>query len=274
MCLVAEVVSAATVRVTAERVNLRSSASTDSQVVVMVTKGTLLEMVGREGDWYRVLVPGSPGTAAYIHSAICEFSSAPTAAPAAVPQSAPAGAPAAAPYTPTSQAPAPAPAPRPVSAPSSDDSEEKPISFGVHGSLSTDYTVHDIGAGIRFGGGASLRLNNLAGVQGLGAMATFDYFLGKTVDGLYGYSVEYPSSLQIGAYATYSFTGEAFRPYVGAGFSYLRVDTPGAVDLGVLGAPGSLGLVGGARFGSHFFAEARYHFGYYAHLAASAGFLF
>lgn len=71
----AQAAMAAGVRVTAERVNLRSNASTDSQILMTVSKGTVLQMVGREGDWLRVIVPGGGGAAGYIHSAICELTS-------------------------------------------------------------------------------------------------------------------------------------------------------------------------------------------------------
>jgi len=266
LVFVAQAALAATVRVTAERVNLRSHASTDSQIVTAVTKGTLMEMVGREGDWYRVLIPGT-GNNAYIHSAICEFVSGPAMATAPQPAPVPQYAPAAAPAVPYSAPTAPVASPRPVpvgQAPAAartarpektaSGGSERPVSFGVHGS----YATEDLG----LGAGGRLAMNLSGGSVGL--MGTFDYLFGEA-----GVSFLFAEG-----YATYTFPGDSARPYVGAGASFGKIngvcayDSPGAGCSSIKPS-----LLGGVRF-SRFFAEARYRLGTGDHLTVSAGIQF
>jgi hypothetical protein len=300
MCLAmvlfaAQAAMAAAVRVTAERVNLRATASTDSQILTTVTKGTLLEMVGREGDWYRVVLPDGSGAAGYIHSAICEFTSqsAPAvasaaAAPASYPVAAPAPRPAPV-YSPSPAPVAPAPAAQRTARPektASGGSDDKPATFGVHGSYGSD------GLNLGFGGRLGF---SIASVPGLGVLGTFDYFLGESAgeSGNVG-GVTYSAGVNTSAweacgFATYTFEGESVRPYVGAGLGYFHGSVGasasasycdpyyGCASVEQSGSQGggkfSPAILGGARFG-HFFGEARYTFGSASHFTLSAGIQF
>jgi opacity protein-like surface antigen len=275
--LVTQPAWAETLLVTAERVDLRADASTNSRIIAPVDKGTVLEVLRREGEWFRVSTPGS-GYAAYIHGAACEAApgARPSAAAARVmaPPSASAAAPVAAPRpAPVAQAPAPATSPAADPSPSG-GSDEKRAHFGVHGSYATDDI--DFGVGGRFA-------LNIPSVRGLGALATFDYFFGNGASGNVG-GVEVntgASAIQVGAFATYTFASENAKPYVGAGLSYFRISVDASASAGGMsfsvdasGSETSLGLVGGVKFADRFFAEGRYHLGDASHLTLSAGILF
>jgi opacity protein-like surface antigen len=279
---------AETVQVTAERVNLTAEASSDSRVMATVTRGTVLEVLRREGQWIRVATPGS-GYAAYIPRTAVETgvggalppgtAAPPSPAPASGPPRAPAApsvgaTPAAvAPVTPTPAEPEASP--RASQPSSSGGSGEKPVSFGVHGSFATD----DVDFGV--GGRVAFDLSDLSGVEHLGGLVTFDYFFGAGASGTAGdvaVSAD-ADAIQVDAYATYLFEGERARPYVGAGVSYFRVSAsasasvPGSPDLSVSASAShtSLAILGGVKLKQRFFAEARYHFGDASHLTFSAG---
>lgn len=48
------IAKAATVQVTTETLNLRKEASTDSNIVALISEGEECEVIGEEGDWYQV----------------------------------------------------------------------------------------------------------------------------------------------------------------------------------------------------------------------------
>jgi hypothetical protein len=52
--------TAAMIRVTAARANVRAAAAVDAPVIEQATEGTLLELVGEEGAWFQVRVPPNP----------------------------------------------------------------------------------------------------------------------------------------------------------------------------------------------------------------------
>lgn len=57
------------VRVTAEHANIRQEASTESTILLGVTKDTRLILLGKNGNWLRVELPGGK-SAGYIHSSL------------------------------------------------------------------------------------------------------------------------------------------------------------------------------------------------------------
>src|SRR5262245_59771638 len=101
--------SAQTLRVTADRTNLRDKASTDGAIVAALTAGEELEDIDQSGAWYHVRVKSS-GRQGYVSSLVVQV--VPGTAPAAAPR--PAGGAAAAPAPTPTPTPAPAPAPAPA----------------------------------------------------------------------------------------------------------------------------------------------------------------
>jgi hypothetical protein len=241
------------VRVTAERVNLRSEPSTDSRIVGKVSKGTVLEVLGREGSWLRVAAPGT-GATAYVSASLCV-----AVTPAPGPQ-----------------ATAPATS-EPTAAPGSSAgrSDEGPLKLGVHANWASDSV--DFGLGGRVAA-------DIRSVPHLGGLLTLDYFFGGGASTEAGQaSVDAGGhSIQLGLYATYSFEVGGVHAYAGGGLSHFRASynattsVPGepAVSVSVSASSTSLGLVAGAKFKKRFFGEARYHFGDASHFTLSAGILF
>ena len=64
-------VQAATATVTADTLNLRSQASTDSSIVKLLNKGEKLEIISEEGDWIKVSYNGAEG---YVSKEYVEIS--------------------------------------------------------------------------------------------------------------------------------------------------------------------------------------------------------
>ena len=79
--------SAQTLRVTADRTNVRDKASTDGSIVVAVSKGDELEVLDRSGNWYHVRVKSS-GAQGYVNALVVEVAQG--AAGAASPATSPA----------------------------------------------------------------------------------------------------------------------------------------------------------------------------------------
>lgn len=94
----AAVASAQTLRVTADRTNLRDRPATDGAIVAPLAKGDELEVVEKSGTWYRVRVK-STGAQGYVNSLVVEVTQA-AASPA--------------PASPPPPPPAPVPPPRPA----------------------------------------------------------------------------------------------------------------------------------------------------------------
>ena len=61
MIVLANKVQAATATVTADTLNLRSQASTDSSIVKLLNKGEKLEIISDDGDWIKVSYNGAEG---------------------------------------------------------------------------------------------------------------------------------------------------------------------------------------------------------------------
>jgi hypothetical protein len=248
------------VRVTAERANLRSKPSTESDVVAKVAKGTILPVLGREGSWVRVSAPGS-GATAYISARLCE--------PATV----------AAPPPPvaTTAPPATSPAPSSGSAfkSSRSASATEPIQFG--GQLDFASSSIGFGLGIRASSGIPV-------LEGLGVLGTFDFYFGaQSIADPAGVEVDATGhSLQFGLYPTYSHEFGDFRVYGGAGLSILgtsytiSVATPDLPNAEMTGSQWdtSLGLVAGVKYKQRFFGEIRNQFGGGSHVTFSAGVVF
>ena len=97
--------AAETVRITAERADILADASANSRVLATVSRGVLLEVLGRERGWIRVAAPGT-GYAGYIPAVAVEPGLGAPPSAGSAPRSAPTPAPA--PAAPASQAPAPA----------------------------------------------------------------------------------------------------------------------------------------------------------------------
>jgi len=104
---------AETVRITAERVDIHADPNASSSVLATVSRGLVLEVLGRDSGWIRVATPGT-GYAGYIPAVLTEpgGGAAPSVTVPATGRSAPA---------PRTQPPAPAPvapaAPAPTSTP-------------------------------------------------------------------------------------------------------------------------------------------------------------
>lgn len=244
------------VRVTAERVNLRSKPSTASQVVAKVSKGTILTVLGHESGWVRVAAPGS-GAPAYISARLCEPTT--VSDPAEEAASRPAMEPARSETTFTS---------------SGARSSAEPRQFGAH----VNFATKDIGLGfgVRASGGIPV-------VPHLGLLGTIDLFLGAQAIENGGVEVEADGkSIGFGLYPTYGYEFGDLHAYAGAGLSILRTsytisvatpDLPGA-ELSGSEWDTSLGLVTGVKFQERFFGEVRYQFGGGSHLTFSAGVVF
>jgi len=76
---------AQTLRVTAEKVNVRQKPTTDSAVVATLDKGSELESLEKVGAWYRVRIKGT-GSEGYVHSlVVTAVSSITSTTPSSVP---------------------------------------------------------------------------------------------------------------------------------------------------------------------------------------------
>jgi hypothetical protein len=143
---ISAVASAQTLRVIADRTNVRDRASTDGAIVVAVSKGAELEVLDKPGNWYHVRVT-STGAQGYVNALVVEV-----AAPA-VPAAAPAGR--AAPAAPFAQPPGtqpPGTQPRAPSAAKSVLGGDRNYSIRVFGGLWSGYSTTG------FGGGAGVAL--------------------------------------------------------------------------------------------------------------------
>jgi hypothetical protein len=253
--------AAESVRVTAERVNLRSGPNTVSPIVAKVTRGTILSVLSREGGWVRVAAPGS-GVAAYISARLCEPAPAATAAPAA---------------TTSKPVTSGATSSEPTFARSGGKSEAEPLQFGGN----VDFATNSVGFGIGIRASRGIPVSVL---RNLGALATFDFFFGAHSQSDVAGVDTSGHSFQFGLYPTYSYEFGSIRAYGGAGLSILGASyststpalDPAADPIKVSGSAWdtSLGVVAGAKFKGRFFGEVRYQFGAGKHLTFSAGVMF
>jgi hypothetical protein len=141
--------SAQTLRVTADRTNVRDKASTDGAIVVAVSKGDELEVLEKAGNWYRVRVKAG-GAQGYVNALVVEVVPGSAAAPAAA---APAARPATPAAAPAAQAPGQAPPRASDQAPTGPQlGGDKKFFIRPFGGLWTGYSS------LGFGGGAGVAL--------------------------------------------------------------------------------------------------------------------
>ena len=126
--------SAQTVRVTADRTNLRDKASTDGAIVVALSMGDELDVIDQSGTWYHVRVKSS-GKEGYVSTLVVQV----------VPGTAPAARPAGA------TTPAPAPRPAPTAAPAA-RAAQTPAAASSGGGEGFGVGYTDVGPVIGLGG--------------------------------------------------------------------------------------------------------------------------
>ncbi len=67
---------AESIRIKSQRANVRERPTTQSRVLVTLTAGTVLDIEGREGEWYKVLLPENAVVkrrAGYLHEGTAEL---------------------------------------------------------------------------------------------------------------------------------------------------------------------------------------------------------
>ncbi len=72
------------VRIISDQANIRQKASTDSPIVMTVTRDTLLPLLGRNGNWMRVQTPDGKASG-YIHKSLVQIENAPAGSTVSVP---------------------------------------------------------------------------------------------------------------------------------------------------------------------------------------------
>jgi opacity protein-like surface antigen len=144
----------------------------------------------------------------------------------------------------------------------------RPIMFGIHGSWADDA---DFGVGAR----VDFRLNEV--LQGLGAVASFDYFFPDEDTELGDVEIDTEADYwEINANATYTIP-TALSPYLGAGVNVahgtLRLDL-NQFDVSESDTEVGANLLAGVRFTRNVFAEAKIELGGGEQFVVTAGFLF
>jgi len=230
---VAAAASAQTLRVTADRTNLRDKASTDGAIVVALSMGEELEVINQTGTWYHVKVKSS-GKEGFVSSLVVQVVPGTASGGGARPAAAPA------------PAPAPTPAPRPAARPAAQASRPAATPTGGGDDIFrlgfTDVgPVIGLGgisgAGIGFGGRfetAFKELPNLGnGTLGIGVGV--DYFsFGESFSNVSGFNWRL---IPISVTGNYHFhlDNKKIDPFVGAGLGYQHwsVSGPSCNFLGV-----------------------------------------
>lgn len=253
MSLLAWTVCAAdaqTLRVTADRTNLRDKPSTEGAIVASLVKGDELTVVERAGTWYRVRAKN--GTEGYVSSLLVEV----TAAAAATPPSS-AAAPVAAP-----PAVAPTPAPTPVTQPATppptasvSTTQPNRTAVGrVMGGLLTGYgnagfmVTAGVG-GLRPFGGEKLELA-IEGFIGRSSLGT-----SLSQGGVMGENSTSNTIIGAGSTVFYNFETKnaAVTPFVGAGLSFARESIKSTTTASGFGVTvKEEGTGGGSHVGIHF----------------------
>ena len=235
--------AAESVKVTAERASLRSGPSTTSNVVGPVSRGDALEVLAKEGAWYKVRVPAADGAEGYIHSAVVE-STGESASPSPTSSPRPSA---------TAVAERPAPAMRPTATPD-------PMSSSTTSSEGFTAEYFDVGPiiGLGTGVGGSVSIGGRvekglrevgSGILGIGGFVQrWSYDCGLTV-GSCDVSTTY-----LGATVNYHFTIKGNRkwdPFVGLGIGYARAS---GSAFGFKASADGTGFVGNAGV-RYFFSE-------------------
>lgn len=174
-------------RVNADRVNLRKAPSIDSGIVRSLSKGTVVSIVARDGNWTKVQLPGQSTTGWVRSDLLVAAPAAPAASQGIKPSAAPPPPPAASP-TPAHAVNSPPPAPAPRGAPPKPaPSPRDPGSVSADGSYHGGFTV--------FGGITMFKVTqtpstftaeNASGfAAGAGIIAHLAGPIGIELDGLY-----------------------------------------------------------------------------------------
>ena len=208
--------SAQTVRVTADRTNLRDKASTDGAIVVALSMGDELEVIDQSGTWYHVRVKSS-GKEGYVSTLVVQV----------VPGTAPAARPAGA------TTPAPAPRPAPTAAPAA-RAAQAPAAASSGGGEGFGVGYTDVGPVIGLGGiaGAGLGFGGRfekgfkeagSGVLGIGAAVDWFHY-SNDILGLGNFSFSYiPISVTVNYH--FQLANKKIDPFVGAGLGDLILHT-------------------------------------------------
>jgi hypothetical protein len=192
LALCASLASAATVRVTAARANVRSEPSVTASVIGTVAQGRTLTVVVTVADWIKVTDGSSTG---WVHKSLVEE----------VRDSA-----ATRPSSTSSEDRREQPRTRP---PKYGRSDEKKLSFGAGAS----YGTQDIGFGLH-GRAIVMPVNSQPALRGV---ASFDYFLGEGK----GWNVTLNGTYSLGS------KDAEFRPYVGGGLVFTHAGGETHTDL-------------------------------------------
>jgi Bacterial SH3 domain len=205
---VAAIASAQTLRVIADRTNVRDKASTDGAIVVAVSKGDELEVLDRSGAWYHVRVK-STGAQGYVNAAVVEVvpggtPNAATPAPAAPPSNAPAPA-------------APRAATQSKASSSGSTGGDRKVFIRPFGGLWSGYSATGFGGGV----GVALRPFSIPELEleidGAYAHQSLDAFVYLGTD--YSWSA---NLIQGSGNVLYNFKlpNSSFTPFAGGGLQY------------------------------------------------------
>lgn len=195
LALCASLASAATVRVSATRANVRSEPSVTASVIGTVAQGRTLTVVVAVAEWIKVTDGSSTG---WIHKSLVEE----------VPDSAGARQPSA-----SSEGNREEPRSRATRYGRSDD---KKISFGVGASFGTQ----DLGFGLH----GRVIVKPVASLPALRGVASLDYFLGEDK----GWNVTLNGAYSLGS------ENAQLRPYVGGGLVFTRAGGRTFTDLDLM----------------------------------------
>jgi uncharacterized protein YraI len=206
--LVPHLSEAEVLRVTMDRVSLRSEPSTSGSVVATVTRGTLLDVVQKEGYWNRVRVQAT-GDIGYIHSAFVQANAAQSDRPNVVRNPSPS----------PSETP---PAPERTSSQRAQPRQSEPGysdigSFGLGGYVWSGASNVALSPVVDFSEHASF-LGTFETVNALGTR-----IIGLTGNLVYRFSVR-GSSMPV-----------TFEPYLGGGAAYFLMDPWSAKGFTILG---------------------------------------
>jgi hypothetical protein len=219
-------------RVNADRVNLRKAPSIDSGIVRSLSKGTVVTIVARDGNWTRVQLPGQPTTGWVRSDLLVAAPAAPAASQGIKPASPPPPAPAAKhesstppplPPAPRSTPPKPAPPPNDRASGSADASYHG--GFTVFGGMTMfNYNVTPAGSftGVNASGFAA----------GLGLIAHLGGPVGLEVDAQYvqkGYA-DNTGSVKASRHDNFAGGALLLRPAFGSG--RVRVFLLGGAEAG------------------------------------------
>jgi Bacterial SH3 domain len=189
----------ASMRVNADRVNMRKGPSVDSGIVRSLTKGTVVSVVSHDGNWVNVQLPGQT-TTGWVRSDLLDAVPAASSsmAPATMPPPAPSSmqtnavAPPPPPPTPPTRTTtptktiAPPPAPKPSKPPAPPKSTSGGKNDSYHGGFTLFGGITSFSADVTPSLPAGTTLGNASGFEaGLGIIAHLGGPIGLELDGAY-----------------------------------------------------------------------------------------